>query len=81
MRRHLQLGLIAAAAFSAGVAFVLSCGQGPSKTSAQLNCTSYQVMRMDMDSPSSANSVPAGWTPIGSGTFSDTVLLARCASN
>jgi hypothetical protein len=80
MGRHIQLGLIVAAAFSGGVAFVLSCGQGPSKSSAQLNCTSYQVMRMDMDSPYSANLVPAGWTPIGSGTFSDTVLLAKCGN-
>jgi hypothetical protein len=80
MRHSLKAAVIAVAAFCGGIAFVLSCGGGPSKGAAQLSCGSYDVRLLHVGDAPAIVSVPEGWTPIGnSGSYGNYVLLGRCA--
>ncbi len=80
MRHYLKVAVVGIAAFCGGIAFVLSCGGGPSKGVAQLSCASYEVRLMRVSDEPAVASVPAGWTPIGnSGSYGNYVLLGRCA--
>lgn len=80
MRHYLKVVVVGIAAFCGGIAFVLSCGGGPSQGVAQLSCGSYEVRLMRVNDSPDIEAVPAGWTPIGnSGSYGNYVLLGRCA--
>ena len=80
MKNLIPALVFSVAGFLAGIAFVVSCGKGPTSSSAQLNCSQYEMRYWDPTFPDSTTPVaaPAGWQPMfidGNGNF----RLVRCA--
>jgi hypothetical protein len=82
--RYFKIGIILLAGFLGGIAFVISCGTGPSGSSAQPSCGTYQVRSVviyDMMYNNTTLDVPAGWTPIavgGTGSTNDFLIITKC---
>lgn len=75
----------------AGISFIVACGNtkdgstkvGPAAAVAQLDCSTYEIMMVDVNpaddtAPNVAYTIPAGWVPFGVSSVNN-VFAARCA--